>query len=82
MNDPELFQAELCTLRRDYFVALAVLREAIKMRTEQYKRDRAALAQKYGAHIVDATPCPEPDDNAIAELALGVHREDTRKENY
>ncbi len=59
MNDLELFQSELCTLRRDYFVALAVLRDAIKCRTAQYERDRAALAQKYGAHIVDATPCPE-----------------------
>ena len=43
----ELYKSELCTLRREYFVALAVLREAIKTRTAQYRRDRAALDAKY-----------------------------------
>jgi len=41
------YQQELCTMRREYFVALAVLREAIKARAAQYSRDRTALARKY-----------------------------------
>lgn len=46
-QQPSTYESELCTLRREYFVALAVLREAAKARTAQYQRDRAALAKKY-----------------------------------
>ena len=45
----ERFRDELCTLSRDYRVAISVLNEAIKSRTQQFYRDRAALLEKYSA---------------------------------
>ena len=43
------FCDEITTLRRDYYVAIAVLNDAIKSRTQQFYRDRAALLNKYSA---------------------------------
>ena len=45
----EQFRVELTTLSRDYHVSIAVLNDAIKSRTQQFYRDRAALLNKYSA---------------------------------
>jgi hypothetical protein len=72
------YHEELCTLNRDYYVALAVLRQAIVDCTAQYERDRAALDAKYNVGADLHHTDPRPGDTSGQEITIDSIDPDSR----